>query len=180
MVYGFTKQSGGAMRIESCVGEGTRVEIWLPRAPEESTAQQAPARAEDAFDGSAAGALSILLVDDHEGVRATTAALLDDLGHRVTEVGSGADVLAALRASPDAYDLVITDYAMPIVSGTELIAEARRIRPALPAIIITGYADLGAIAQRPDNVLVLGKPFKDDELKDAIRIACSDLAAAAE
>ncbi|PSJ37109.1 response regulator [Allosphingosinicella deserti] len=167
MVYGFAKQSGGAFRMESEVGVGTRAEIWLPRAAAE--------RMSAADDGQhrtgtekASKALRILLIDDHEGVRATTSALLTDFGHRVVEAADGRDVLALLDESGADYDLLITDYAMPHVSGAEVIRQVRERRPDLPAIIITGYADAQSIAKRPDNVLVLSKPFTPDQLSNAV------------
>ena len=130
MVYGFAQQSGGTIRIESQVGDGTSVEIWLPRAPEVLD-QPAP----DAIAG-AAERLSmqrprnILLVDDHEGVRATTAALLEDLGHRVTTAADGVQVTNLLRSGLGDIDLVISDYAMPLMSGSEVIRKLRVARPA--------------------------------------------------
>jgi PAS domain S-box-containing protein len=167
MVYGFAKQSGGAIRIESQVGKGTRVEIWLPRAPEMATAAgKTPALQRGATQ--AAKALNILLVDDHEGVRATTAAMLEDLGHKVVQASDGPEMLVQLEKNPKASDLIITDYAMPVVSGTDVIVRAREIRPGMPAIIITGYADVKSIARRPENVHVLAKPFTPDQLRAAI------------
>ncbi len=169
MVYGFAKQSGGAIRIESEVGKGTRVEVWLPRAPE--ITDRASARVYPAHQADGAGparALRVMLVDDHEGVRATTAAMLEDLGHTVIQAGDGPEMLAQLARDPDAADLVISDYAMPIVSGADVVRRAREIVPDLPAIIITGYADVKSIARRPENVHVLAKPFSADQLRAAI------------
>jgi PAS domain S-box-containing protein len=167
MVYGFAKQSGGAFRISSTVGKGTRAEIWLPRGD----SVEAPALAPSDREASApvTGPLRILLVDDHDGVRATTAALLADLGHDVVEASDGPEVLSVLRGDPDSCDLLITDYAMPHVSGAEVIRQARQIRGQLPAIIITGYADAQSIARRPEDVLVLAKPFTPDQLDAALR-----------
>ena len=165
MVYGFARQSGGAFRIESEVGVGTRAQIWLPRAPEvvaEGGVADAPGTSHRVRP------LRILLVDDHDGVRTTTAALLRDLGHHVVEAGDGTGILSVLRADPDCCDLLITDYAMPHVSGAEVIRQARLLRPDLAAIIITGYADAQSIARRPEDVLVLAKPFTPDQLTAAI------------
>jgi PAS domain S-box-containing protein len=168
MVYGFAKQSGGVFRIDSTVGVGTRAEIWLPRGtPEASIGQAEPAVR--AGSDKAAASLKILLADDHEGVRSTTAALLFDLGHSVREAADGPELLSILRGDPDCCDLLITDYAMPHVSGAEVIHQAREIRPGLPAIIITGYADAQSIARRPDDVLVLSKPFTRDQVDAALR-----------
>jgi PAS domain S-box-containing protein len=175
MVYGFAKQSGGAFRIRSTVGVGTRAEIWLPRAPESLM----PAASEDEAGVRPAGTrpLTILLVDDHDAVRATTAALLADLGHTVVEACDGPAALARLKSNPHCCDLLITDYAMPHVSGAEVIRQGREIRSLLPAIIITGYADAQSIARRPEDVMVLAKPFTPSQLEAGIRAAVSTDAA---
>ncbi|HEY0012749.1 MAG TPA: response regulator [Allosphingosinicella sp.] len=168
MVYGFARQSGGAFRIESEIGVGTRAEIWLPRGRPEAARAAEPALQ---VQGAAARPLNILLVDDHDGVRTTTAALLADLGHHVVEASDGPEVLALLRAAPEGCDLLVTDYAMPHVSGAEVIHQARQVRHALPAIIITGYADAQSIARRPEDVPVLAKPFTPDQLVAAVGAA---------
>jgi signal transduction histidine kinase/two-component SAPR family response regulator len=169
MVYGFVKQSDGAIRIDSKLGQGTRVEIWLPRAPEAFGAARAEAETSAAPDE--VSALHILLVDDHAGVRATTAAMIEDLGHSVRQASEGEELLRQFGAAPDSCDVLITDYAMPLVSGADLIRRAREQRPDLPAIIITGYADLESIARRPEDVQVLAKPFTSDQLAAAIASA---------
>ena len=170
MVYGFARQSGGAIAIVSEVGEGTTVEIWLPRAPAAAAADAE--RLDDAAGtsdaaGSPDGAVRVLLVDDHDGVRETTVALLTDLGHDVTAASDGHAMLELLTASPDAFDLVITDYAMPLMSGSEMLKQARAIRPALPGIIITGNANGQSLATARSDV-VLSKPFTAVEMRKAI------------
>ncbi|CAA9535431.1 MAG: hypothetical protein AVDCRST_MAG91-3335 [uncultured Sphingomonadaceae bacterium] len=171
MVYGFATQSGGGVRLRSSVGTGTQVEVWLPRSPEKEAGTLGK-RDEVAAAQLSVCRLRVLLVDDHDAVRATTAALLQDLGHEVTDFASGAEMLAKLTTVPEDFDLIITDYAMPILSGTDVIARARSVRPDLPAIIVTGYADTSAIAKRPDDVLVVNKPFNDDALRAAIDAVC--------
>jgi CheY-like chemotaxis protein len=168
MVYGFAKQSGGAFRIDSTVGEGTRAEIWLPRAPAEAAGPRVRKHAEPSGEARVRP-LKVLLVDDHDGVRHTTAGLLSDLGHEVVEASDGPEVLALLADGAAECDLLITDYAMPHVSGAEVIRQARELRPDLPAIIITGYADASSISRRPEDVAVLSKPFTPDQLTAAIR-----------
>jgi PAS domain S-box-containing protein len=176
MVYGFAKQSGGAIRMESRVGAGTTVEIWLPRAPQ--AGEGASAAAQTAFEEVASAPsrpLNILLVDDHDGVRATTAGLLEDFGHRVTQAADGARVLDLIGDEMGGYDLIVTDYAMPRLSGTELVRQAREASPGIPAIIITGYADAQSIARRPDDVPVLAKPFGAEEMRVAIAAALASV-----
>jgi CheY-like chemotaxis protein len=102
-------------------------------------------------------------------VRATTAALLEDLGHEVFEVPDGPALLAKLSDAPSAYDLIISDYAMPLVSGADVIEKARAVRPAVPCMLITGYAEIDSIARRPDDVPVLAKPFGAEQLLAQVR-----------
>ncbi len=168
MVYGFAKQSGGAITIQSEVDKGTQVEIWLPRAPEERRA--APRKARKPAP-SPAESLRILLVDDHAAVRTTTAALLEDMNHNVSQAEDGTSGLALLESDYDAVDLIITDYAMPHMSGAQLIDKAREHSPAMPGIIITGYAEAQSISRRPEGVLVLTKPFTAEQLAEAIAFA---------
>jgi PAS domain S-box-containing protein len=175
MVYGFAKQSGGTLRLVSQIGEGTRAELWLPAATETDPVQATPSAdiPEPAIDRS----LSILLIDDHAEVRGTTAAMLRDLGHTIVEVASGPEAIEALEGN-SAFDLMITDYAMPRQSGTEVVRIAREDRPELPAIIVTGYAAVDEIGNRPDDVALLMKPFSLADLSGAVRRAVSSTAAA--
>ncbi|MEI7037021.1 response regulator [Fulvimonas yonginensis] len=172
MVYGFAQQSGGTMRIESRLDHGTTVEIWLPRAPE--AARGLP---HDPAADSPTGrglARNILLVDDHEGVRATTAAMLEDLGHQVTTAADGEHVGQLIRTDGlDGIDFVISDYAMPLVSGSEVIRKLRAIKPGLPGVLISGYADTDAISGAPEGVVVVSKPFTPGQLQDAIAAAAA-------
>jgi PAS domain S-box-containing protein len=166
MVYGFAKQSNGAFRIDSEVGKGTTAELWLPRAPEHSEASASPQR--EQASGKAARKLRVMLVDDHNEVRGTTAAVLSDFGHDVVEAASAGEALTLLKSGDCGFDLMITDYAMPNVSGAEFLRDARLMCPDVPALIITGYADEGAIKDRPEGVEVLLKPFTQRQLEDAI------------
>jgi len=166
MVYGFARQSGGALDILSKVGEGTRVEIWLPRASRAGkSAEKVAAPASATLD---VPPLRILLVDDHEAVRETTAGLLCDMGHAVEAAADGPAMLLKLKAAPAAYDLIITDYAMPQMSGGDMLEQARQIRPDIPAIIISGYADSQSISRKPSEIVVLTKPFTADQIIAAI------------
>ena len=166
MVYGFAKQSNGAFRLRSVVGEGTTAELWLPRAGE--AARLAPALREQVVEQQSSRQLRVLLVDDHEEVRSATAGMLEDLGHKVAELSGGPAALDALSTPQCEYDLLISDYAMPDLAGTDLVRQARMKRPGLPAVIITGYADSEAIGERPPGVVLLSKPFSLNELATAI------------
>ena len=169
MVYGFAKQSNGAFRIDSELGKGTSAELWLPRAPEQ-VSSQVQAKSEEPRR-QALQKFRILLVDDHAEVRSTTAAMLEDLGHSVTQESNGAEALAALKERACDYDLMISDYAMPHLSGTEFLREARKLCPGVASLIITGYADADAIKDRPEGVEILLKPFTPAKLEQALERA---------
>ncbi|MBC9030820.1 response regulator [Sphingomonas sp. JC676] len=165
MVYGFAQQSGGAMRIRSEVGVGSQVELWLPVAPVDEKPPQAPV-SPATVDGAEAPAvrMRILLVDDHDAVRATTAAMLEDLGHSVAQANDGSIALEMVTQAPFEFDLILSDYAMPRLSGAELIRQLRDIRPGLRAVIITGYAEPDAALMRGLDAPVLTKPFTPGQL----------------
>ena len=112
--------------------------------------------------------LRILLVDDHEAVRETTAGMLSDMGHQVQSAADGPAMLEKLRLAPADHDLIITDYAMPQMSGGDMLRQARKIRPDIPAIIISGYADSQSMARKPSEIVVLTKPFTAAQIGAAI------------
>jgi signal transduction histidine kinase len=170
MVYGFAKQSNGAFRLDSELGRGTIAELWLPRAPAGSARQEPPQK--DEPQRGPVRQLRILLIDDHEEVRSTTAAVLEDFGHDVVEAANGSDALRTLKGGDCNYDLLISDYAMPHLSGTEFLREARELCPGVPALIITGYAEADAISDRPDGVEILLKPFTPRRLEVALSQIC--------
>jgi PAS domain S-box-containing protein len=165
MVYGFARQSGGTFRIASEADRGTRAEIWLPQASEQKPVAVQKSEIIDVGHGKS---LTILLVDDHPEVRETTAALLREIGHSVIEASTGAEALDLLRSGDPPIDLLLSDYAMPQLSGTDIVAMAREFRPDLPALLVTGYADADEIRQRPDDVEILSKPFTLPDLATAV------------
>jgi signal transduction histidine kinase len=167
MVYGFARQSGGAMDIQSTVGEGTRVEVWLPRASSPAAAEKA-IRAAPGSAPAVSPPLRILLVDDHDAVRETTASMLCDMGHKVDASADAPTMLQRLKAAPADYDLIITDYAMPLMSGSDMLIQARKLRSDIPGIIISGYADGHSISHKPREVIVVTKPFSADQINAAI------------
>ncbi len=161
MVRGLSEQSGGAMTIDSELGRGTTVTLWLPVS--ESAAAPAPAEPEpQPAPSERPRRLKVLVVDDDVLVAMNTTAMLEDIGHEAVEVHSGKQAVAALEANGD-FDLVITDQAMPQMTGTELVAEMAQRWPHLPVILATGYAEL------PDNagreLRRLNKPFMLPDLE---------------
>ena len=175
MVYGFAKQSNGAFRLESEFGAGTTAELWLPRAPLSAFAEE-PKLVEQSK--ITVRSLKVLLVDDHPEVRSTTAAVLEDGGHDVVEADNGAEALEMLKKSDCDFDLFITDYAMPHLSGTDFLRQARELCPEVPALLITGYAETEIISDRPKGVEMILKPFTPAVLEAAIGRACGGAAVA--
>jgi PAS domain S-box-containing protein len=163
MVHGMIDQSGGKLVLKSGKGEGTTVELWLPVATAGSGLMPHEADAE-ALDGRE-GPLVILAVDDDPLVLLNTAAMLEDLGHTVLEATSGKDALEIIRRK-GGIDLVITDQAMPLMTGSELAIAIGAEKPDLPIILANGYAELppGADGGLPR----LSKPFRQHQLADAI------------
>lgn len=161
MVHGLARQLGGGIRIFSQPGVGTNVELWLPVAAE-AAHPHLPGGEEPAPQGGRRG--KALLVDDEEAVRTATAHMLEEAGFTVIEAASGD---AALQLLGDQTDLavLVTDHLMPGMDGTQLARRARMIRPGLPCLIISGYADVEGVA--PD-LPRLAKPFRAKELIDAL------------
>lgn len=160
MVHGLAAQCGGAMHISSQVGKGTVVTLWLPRIRKEDAAAT-PEQHSINPQKSVTRKLSILLVDDDPLVSMNTANMLIDLGHDVVESHSGEHALRQL-ASESKFDVVLTDYAMPGMNGLDLAMKIRQIKPEIPVVLATGYADLPS----PSTVDFprLAKPYSQDEL----------------
>ncbi len=169
MVYGFAKQSNGAFLIESEMGKGTAAKLWLPRAP---AVRVKKVKTIEPKRRRSTRKLELLLVDDHPEVRSTTAAVLEEMGHKVLQAANGTEALRVLKENDCVSDLLITDYAMPHLSGTEFLREARNLCPNVPALIITGYAGANAISDRPPGVEILLKPFTPAALDEAIARIC--------
>lgn len=150
------------MRIDSALNEGTTVDVYLPRT---TTARLQVDRSE-ILDSVASKPAHILLVDDDHAVREVTAIMLESLGHTVIQAHSG---LNAMHILDDKIDLIITDYAMPGMTGTEMAGMISSIFPQLPIIFITGYAD--AATRGLDNAIVVQKPFRESDLLEKIFVA---------
>jgi signal transduction histidine kinase len=158
MVDGVAAQSGGAMRMTSRQGVGTTVEIWLPVGEVAAVAESS--RPGVLFD-DAAIPRRVLVVDDDPLIASSTAAMLEDLGHVVIEAPSGARALDMLRLGAKV-DVVVTDHAMPGMTGSELARQIRQHWPSLPIILATGYAELPN-GEDP-GLPRLAKPYLQSEL----------------
>jgi signal transduction histidine kinase/CheY-like chemotaxis protein len=166
-VLGFAKQSGGGVRIDTRVGHGTSVHIYLPRAEMKYGAVRvAPARSVGAANMSGA---TILLADDDNDVREVTRAMLGELGYRVLEAGSGGGALDVL-ARESTIDLLILDFAMPGMNGAEVARLVRSKHPGLPILFVTGFADRAALGG-VDDAFIVSKPFLIDDLGAKVRLA---------
>jgi signal transduction histidine kinase len=166
MVHGLSEQLGGALILRSRVDEGTTAEIWLPAAPEHgAAAPREPLREPVAARCAPEAALSILAVDDDDLVRTTTVDMLEALGYQVIPARSGHEALQVLEAM--CVDLVITDHAMPQMTGTQLAERIRERWPDLPMIMATGYAELPAGPQL--EIPRLAKPYSQATLAEAVK-----------
>lgn len=164
MVHGMAEQLGGRLVLKSEKGRGTTAEIWLPVAESVVEAVRQPAPAAKPAEGHAPS-LRVLAVDDDALVLMNTAALLEDLGHEVVEASSGQQALDALRQGKP-FDLVITDHAMPQMTGAQLFEVIKREWPGLPVVLATGYAELPGGAD--PALRRLPKPFWQSDLSRVI------------
>jgi len=157
-ILGFAKQSGGGVRIDSKVGEGTSICIYVPRA------DRAPDYANEGelrADARVLVGARILLVDDDNAVREVTAEALREVGYEVLEAGSGGAALELLDGLD--IDLLIIDLAMPGMSGAQLASHVRGKWPDIPMLFVTGFADRSLLADVNETQIV-GKPFAPGEL----------------
>ena len=158
-VFGLAKQSGGGVRIDTEIGKGTVIRVFLPRAELAPVADPLPS---GELQTARASGLIVMVVDDDEAVREVTANFLDDLGYEVIEAGSGGAALEQLERHPT-IDAVILDFAMPGMNGADLARELRLRRPGAPILFATGYADAEALTDIGDH-LIVHKPFTQVEL----------------
>ncbi len=166
MVHGLAEQSGGRLVLKSRPGEGTTADIWLPIAEETAVPDlraEAPAPVP-----RASRPLSVLVVDDDLLVLENTAVMLEDLGHAVIEARSGEEALDLLRRTRTV-DLVVTDYAMPGMTGLQLASAVAAERPGTIVLLSTGYADLPSDVR--SSLPRLAKPFDQAALAKAIEAA---------
>lgn len=156
MVHGLTAQLGGGLTIDSQIARGTTVTLWLPVGAAQIDGVEQPAvRGEKPV-----GRGTALLVDDEALVRMSTADMLHDFGFEVVEAGSAEEALTHLKAGllPD---LLVTDHLMPGMSGADLAREVKSLRPNLPVLIVSGYAEADGIAA---GLPRLTKPFRNADL----------------
>jgi signal transduction histidine kinase len=162
MIHGLALQLKGALRLLSDIGRGTRAELWLPVA---SGAVAAAAPDSQLEADVSKRRLTLLFVDDDFLISLSTAALLEDLGHDVIKASSGPAALDVVKSGKP-IDLLITDYAMPGMTGVQLAEAVRELRPDLPILLATGYADLPARGKV--ELPRLSKPYQQRQLAERI------------
>jgi len=154
-VYGLVRQSNGALQIDSAVGAGTAVHLYLPRA---SAVPQAAAGQPQPSKPAGAGG-RILVVDDDAAVRTVSTEMLRQISYDVAEAASGQAALDAL-ARGEVYDLMIVDIAMPGLNGIETVRRARERWPGLRVLYLTGYASAAATGLETGDDPMIRKPFR--------------------
>jgi len=163
-VYGMVRQSNGTLQIESRIGDGTAVHLYLPRADTEES--DVHGRRGGTTAAEAGG--RVLVVDDDPAVRDVTVQMLRQIGYGVTEADSGQAALDALGRG-EVYDLLLIDVAMPGLSGIETVRRARQRWPGLRVLYVTGYADFAGAEQRTGDDPLIKKPFRLAELRSEVR-----------
>lgn len=167
-VYGFTSQSGGAVEIDSEVGRGTAIKLYLPRSLSALPPDQRRLGDQRFELGRTACLGSVLLVEDDDEVAALVNEMLGQLGYEVTRVASAAAALGAL-ANGRTIDLVFSDIMMPGgISGVDLAREVRRRRGDLPVLLTSGYAQAAQSEADALGVKILPKPYRIDDLAAAL------------
>ncbi len=173
-VYGIVKQSGGYIFADSKVGEGTRFTIYLPvhHVEEEKRTGRRPAKAP--AENELWGTGTILLVEDEPMVRTVAERALTRHGYKVLTANNGEEALEIIDRG-DEIALLISDVVMPLMDGPTMVRQARKTRPDLPILFMSGYAE-EQLRKSIDiaNVAFLPKPFSVQELAEAVRKALSD------
>ncbi len=166
MVYGFVRQSGGHVVIESAVGKGSTVSLYLPKSTETPDAQVQVAQMRNLPAGSG----RILVVDDDDDVLDVTSELLRQLGYRLQRARNGAEAIRVLK-SGEQFDLLFSDIVMPPgISGIELAREAKRLCNGIKVVLMSGNAaDMLARHKAEDEFPIIGKPFRRAELAQYLK-----------
>lgn len=173
MVYGFVKQSGGDVRIYSEVGRGTTVRLYLPV---DRDSEQMPKQPVPMFLGNSVSEGTILVVEDQADVREMAVSLLEDMGFTVVEAENGREGLAVVEDNK-AIDLLFTDIVMPGgMDGTDLADAALKIRPTLPVVYTTGYAEAATLHEGrvTTSTNLVTKPYRREELASKIGMALAN------
>jgi signal transduction histidine kinase len=166
-VYGFVRQSGGHIRIYSEPGEGTVVKVYLPREVSKQAATSEHPLGQCSADG---GTETILVVEDHDGLREYSAGVLRELGYNVLEAADAETGLGLLKKQPDV-DLLFTDVVLPGLNGRQLADEALKILPQLKVLFTTGYTRNAIVhdGRLDEGVSLVTKPFTYTAIASKVR-----------
>ncbi len=174
-LYGFVRQSGGVVRLDSAPGQGTTARLYLPRFEPAQGQEKGPAHGTYPVAG---GGEAVLLIEDEQEVRETAGERLRELGYQVVEAADGPAALRLLRSGAQV-DLLVTDVGLPGgLNGRQVADAAREQRPGLPVLFITGYAGSVLEGQLAPNMAVIAKPFALDALAARVRGMINDDGAA--
>jgi CheY-like chemotaxis protein len=157
-VYGFARQSGGDVRVESAPGEGANFTLYLPWTEAADTSPEATAA-----PAAARAPKRVLLVEDHAEVGSFAQGLLEDLGHQAVLAKNGEDALAILVKDHGSFDLVFSDVVMPGMSGVELAQHIRKLYPALRVVLTSGYSQI-LVEEGRHGFELVQKPYSIDKL----------------
>jgi CheY-like chemotaxis protein len=167
MIYGYVRQSDGAVKIDSAVGKGTAIEIMLPQYLGDADA--APDLEEHAVAGVAGADEVVLVVEDEAVVRLLIVEVLMDLGYHALEASDGAAALRIVQ-SQQRIDLLVSDIGLPGLNGRQLADAAREVRPNLKVLFMTGYAENAAGKSfLAPGMEIISKPFTMDVMATKIR-----------
>jgi len=165
--FGVARQSGGDSAISSTVGEGTTVEIYLPRSVAKPLSSRDRPRT---TESTAKRGMMVLVAEDQPDLREVAVAHLEAFGYEVIQAANGRTALGLIGDGTE-IDLMIADYAMAEMNGIELAEAARARRPDLPIVIMTGYCDSSAIDAQIPNALLLKKPYRPADLAGSVQSA---------
>ena len=172
--YGIVKQSGGHITVASVRGRGTTFRVYFPKLAEayEATGSPPTTTASSHPEPSSTGIATILLVEDESGLRKLMSKVLEKQGYRVLEAKDGEEALSICQENLAHIDLVVTDYAMPRMTGLQLKEKVMALRPSMKFLLISGYAE-GVVDDSPQQSLnggdFLEKPFLPEELARKVR-----------
>ncbi len=172
MVFGFAKQSNGHVTVDSQLGEGTTVKLYLPRSADAETNADAPGDAQIASSGSE----RILVVEDDEGVRNISVSILSEHGYDVVAAIAGNDAIEKLKTDP-LFDLLFTDVILPGgMSGVDIAKQAKTLNPNIKVIYTTGYAENSIVydEKRDQAISMLNKPYRRSELLEKVRLVLDE------